>query len=96
MKSFELRNAAVIKQAEGGVKRGNCQDKSSVCSISSIWCEIVSASDQINDITQKSNLPDYSILAPLFTKYQNYSNDIPLRILGRVVLALHHWIDLHL
>merc|ERR1712240_950361 len=43
-----------------------------------------------------SNTPDYSIIGPLFSKYQDYSNDVPLRILGRIVLILHHWIDLTL
>ena len=61
------------------MERENSGDESAVTSMSSVCCDFVSASDPLNDITQKSSLPDYSILEPLFSNYQEYSNDIPLQ-----------------
>ena len=93
---FESSKTAIAKQADGGAIKENIGNESAIITMSSVCCDFVSASDPLNDIKQKSNLPDYSVLEPLFSKYQEYSNDIPLWILGRVVLALHHWIDLTL
>merc|ERR1712115_344996 len=93
---FESSKVAIAKQAEGGTIEEYGGDESAIITMSNVCCDFISASDPLNDVKSSSKTPDYSIIDPLFSKYQDYSNDIPLRILGRAVLILHHWIDLTL
>ena len=95
----ESSRVAIAKQAEGGVFDGHDNDKSAITMMSNVCCDFISASDPQNDVNSSlmpMGGPDYSVIGPLFSKYQDYPNDVPLRILGRTVLILHHWIDLTL
>ena len=88
---FEQSRQAIEKQAKGGHQHN--EDDSSVpnATVNNVCCKLILASDPVTNIKRKLNQPQYEILSSLFYRYRPYPNDIPLCIVGRIVLISHHW-----
>ena len=91
---FEKSKYAVDKQAKGGHQHCNLDVASTT--VNNVCCDLILASDPLTKVKRKLNLPQYEILSSLFHKYRPYPNEVPLRIIGRVVLMSHHWRDVTL
>ena len=88
---FEQSKYAVEKQAKGGHQRDENSLDVAKITVNDVCCDLILASDPLTDVKRKLNLPRYEILSSLFYKYCPYANDVPLCIMGRVVLMFHHW-----
>ena len=79
---FEQSHQAVNKQAEGGYQHTKYNPEVMSNDVNNVCCKLILASDPVTDVKRKFNIPKYEILSSLFNKFQQFPNDIPLRILG--------------
>ena len=54
-------------------------------------CKFILVQDSVFHPCPKTTPPNWDFLVFLFDKYKFYSTNIPLRILGLIVLIAHHW-----
>ena len=88
---FEQSQQAIKAQAQGGYQPDKVDHTVPSVEINNMCCNFILVSDPVTDVKRKLNQPQYEILTTFFHKFHSYPNDIPLRIVGRIVLISHHW-----